>query len=156
MYRPDIPGSHEILFFAASDFIFIPWHIYNWVSLPLWPRCFILSGAISSSPLFPWSISDTFQPGGLIFHCHTFLSFNTVHEVLMASILGSFAIPSSSGSHFVITLNSDASVLGGPTQHGSELHFKLLTTTTATAHIKWSTDAWNTMAIVQKVMKKFR
>ena len=71
-FIPDIPGSYAILFFAASDFIFIPWHIHNWASLPLPPSRFILSGVISRSPLFPCSILDTFQPGGLIFPCHTF------------------------------------------------------------------------------------
>ena len=72
----------------------------------LWPSCFIHSGAISDSPpIFP-------RPGGLIFQCHIFLTFFVVHEVLMASILGWFAIPSSSGSRFVRTLFYDPSVLG--------------------------------------------
>ena len=70
--RPDIPGSYAILFFAASYFIFIPWHIHNWASFPLRPSHFILFGALSRSLLFPCSILDTFQPGGLIFCCHTF------------------------------------------------------------------------------------
>ena len=52
----------------------------------------------NSPPLFPSSILDTFRPGGPIFWCRTFLAFYTVHEVLTASILGWFAIPSSSGS----------------------------------------------------------
>ena len=52
-----------MLFFAASDFTFITRHIHNWASFLLWPSCFILSGAISSSPpLFPSSILDTFRP----------------------------------------------------------------------------------------------
>ena len=38
-----------------------------------------------------------------------FLSFYTVHEVLTASILGRFAIPSSRGSRFVRTLRHDPS-----------------------------------------------
>ena len=45
--------------------------------------------------------------------------FFTVHEVLTASTLGWFAIPSSSGSRFVRTLCYDPSVLGGPAQHDS-------------------------------------
>ena len=40
----------------------------------------------------------------------------------MVSILGWFAIPSSSGSRFVKTLRHDTSVLGNPTRHGSQLH----------------------------------
>ena len=42
------------------------------------------------------------------------VSFHIVHEVFMASILGWFAIPSSSGSHFVRVLCYDPSTLGGP------------------------------------------
>ena len=38
-----------------------------------------------------------------------------VHEFLTASILGWFATLSSSGSHFLRTLQYDPSVLGGPT-----------------------------------------
>ena len=73
----------------------------------------------SSLPLLPSSILDTFRPGGLIFWCHIFLFFYTVPEVLMASTLGWFAIPSSNESHFVRTLHCDPSVLGGFTQYGS-------------------------------------
>ena len=42
-----------------------------------------------------------------------------VHEVLMASMVGWFAIPSSGGSCFVRTLQCDPSFLGGPKWHGS-------------------------------------
>ena len=57
---PNIPSSYAILFFAASHFTFITRHIHNW-SFPLWASHFILSGAVSSSPLFsPGSILDTF------------------------------------------------------------------------------------------------
>ena len=62
---------------------------------------FILSGAISNfPPLFPTSILDTYQPGGLIFWCHIFLPFHTVHGVLTTRILVWFAIPSSRGLCF--------------------------------------------------------
>ena len=89
IHRPNIPVSYAILFFAASDFTFITRHIHKCSTFLLWPSCFILPGTISGSPLlFPTSILDTFQPGGLIFWCHIFLSFYTVHEVLTASILG--------------------------------------------------------------------
>ena len=77
------------MFFAAADFILITRHIHNWVSFLLWPSCFTLSGAISSSPLlFPSSILDTFRSGRLFFQCHIFLSFCTVHEVLRAAYSG--------------------------------------------------------------------
>ena len=47
-----------------------------------------------------------------------FLPFYTIHGVLKA-ILKRFAIPFSSGLHFVRTLHHDPSILGGPTWHGS-------------------------------------
>ena len=75
---------------------------------------------ISNCPLlFPSSVSDTFQPEGLIFWCHIFLPFHTVHGVLAARIPECFAIPSSSGPCFVRNVHHDPSVLGGPAQHGS-------------------------------------
>ena len=46
----------------------------------------------------------------------------TVHGVLKARILKWFAIPFSSGPHFVRTLHHDPPVLGGPAQHGSQVH----------------------------------
>ena len=51
-------------------------HIHNWASLPLWPNCTILSGAINNCPpLFCSRILDTFWPGGLIFLHHVFCYF---------------------------------------------------------------------------------
>ena len=58
---------------------------------------------------YPVGLLDHFWPGGLIFQCHIFVSFYTVHEVLTASILGCLAIPSSIGSCFIIILNYDQS-----------------------------------------------
>ena len=79
--------------------------------------------AISNCPLlFPSSILDTFQPGGLIFWCHIFLPFHTVHGVLVAGILEWFAIPSSSGPRFVRTLHCGSFILSDPARHGSWLH----------------------------------
>ena len=43
--------------------------------------------------LFPSSILDTFQPGGLIFWCHFFLPFCAVHSALTARISSSYASP---------------------------------------------------------------
>ena len=70
-----------------------------------------------SSPVAYW----TLRTWGT--RCHIFLAFYTVQEVLTASILGWFAIPFSSGSHFVRTFCSDPSVLGGPAWHDSLLHW---------------------------------
>ena len=120
IHGPNLPGSSAISFFTALDFTFTTRHIHNWASFSLWSSCFILSGAISNCPLlFPSSILDTFQLGGLIFWCHTFLSFRTVHEVLLARILEWFTTSSSRGPHFVRTLHYDLSVLGGPAWCGS-------------------------------------
>ena len=63
-----------------------------------------------------------YRHGEFIFQCHIFLPFHTVNGVLKASILKWFAIPFSSGPHFVRTLLQDLSILGDPTQHGSQLH----------------------------------
>ena len=48
-----------------------------------------------------------------------FLPFHTVHGILKARMLKWFAIPFSSGPHFVRTLHYDPSILGGPIRHGS-------------------------------------
>jgi len=47
---------------------------------------------------------------------------HTVHGVPKARIQKWFAIPFSSGPRFVRTFHHDTSVLGGPTQHGSQFH----------------------------------
>ena len=65
IHGPNIPGPYAIVVFTALDF-----HHQTHGQSPLWPRLFILSGAVSNCPpLFPESILDTFQPGGLIFRC---------------------------------------------------------------------------------------
>ena len=115
IHGPNIPVSCIILFFEALDFTLITRHIHNWASYLFWPSCFIHSGASGDSPLlFPSSMLDTFRSGGFIIWCHIFLAFYTVHVVLTASILGWFAILSSSGSHFVRTLCYHPSIFGGP------------------------------------------
>ena len=86
----------------------------------LWLCLFILSGVIS--PLISSSILCTYQPGEFIFQCPIFLPSHTVHGVLKARILKWFAIPFSSGPHFVRILQYKLSILGGPTQHGSQFH----------------------------------
>ena len=58
----DFPNSCGILFLTASYFTFISRHIHSWLSFPLWPSCFILSGAISNCPpLFPISVLEHLQ-----------------------------------------------------------------------------------------------
>ena len=65
----------------------------------------VISALISSSTL------GTYQPGEFIFQCPIFLPFHTVPGVLQARILKWFAIPFSSGPHFVRTLLHDPPVL---------------------------------------------
>ena len=48
---------------------------------------------------------------------------HTIHGVLKARILKCFALPFSSGLHFVRTLHHDPSILGGPPRHGSKFHW---------------------------------
>ena len=77
-----------------------PDNIHNWASFPLWLILFILEIS-NCPPLFPSSILDTSWPGVLISQCCIFLPFQTVHGVLKTRILKWFAIPFSSGPHFV-------------------------------------------------------
>ena len=72
IHGPNIPGSYAILLFIALDFTSITSHIHNWVLFLLWRHLFILSGVIS--PLISSRILGTYQPGELIFQCHTFLT----------------------------------------------------------------------------------
>ena len=116
-YLTVIPGSYAILLFTASNFASITSHIHSWVLFLLWLRLFIISGVISL--LISSSILGTYQPGEFVFQCPIFLPFHIVYGVLKARILKWFVIPFSSGARFVITLQHDPSVLGGPTQHGS-------------------------------------
>ena len=53
--------------------------------------------ALCSTPVAGWKPSDL---AGLIFQCHIFLTFHTIHGVLVAGILKWFAISSSSVPHF--------------------------------------------------------
>ena len=117
IHGPNILGSYAILFFTASDFTSITCHIHNWVLFLLWLCLFILSGVIS--PLISSSILGTYRPGEFIFQYPIFLPFHTVHGILKARILKWFAIPFSSGPHFVRTLHHDPSILGDPTWCGS-------------------------------------
>ena len=78
----------------------------------LWLCPFILSGVIF--PLIFSSILGTYPPGEFIFQCPIFLPFHTLHGVIKARILKWFAIPFSSGPHFVRTLHHDVTVLSGP------------------------------------------
>ena len=107
--------------FTASDLASITSHIHYWVLFFLWLHLFILSGVIS--PLISSSILGTYQPGKFIFQCPILLPFDTAHGVLTARILKWFAILYYSGPHFARTLHHVLSIFGGPTQHGSYLHW---------------------------------
>ena len=87
-------------------------HIRNWVLFLLWLLLFILSGVVS--PLISSSMLGTYQRGEFIFESPIFLPFHTVHGVLKARILKWFAVPFSSGPHFVRTLHHDPTHLGWP------------------------------------------
>ena len=62
---------------------------------------------------------NAYRPGEFIFQCPIFLPFHTIRGILKARIQKWFAIPFSSGPHFVRTLHHDLSVLGGSAQHSS-------------------------------------
>ena len=115
IHGPNIPDSYAVLFFIALDFTSITMHIHNWVLFLLWLHLFILSGVIS--PLFS-SRTGHLPTWGVHLSVSHLFAFHTVHGVLKARSLKWFAIPLSSGPHFVRTLHHDSSILGGPTQHG--------------------------------------
>ena len=69
-----------------------------------------------SSPVAYWAPTKLSE---FISQSHIFLPFHTVHEILKTRILKRFAIPFSSGPHFLRTLPHDLSILGGPTRQGS-------------------------------------
>ena len=105
--------SYSIVLYSIY-FTFTSRHNRNWASFPLWPSCFILSGAISNCPLlFPGSILGTFKLGGLIFWHHISFPFHIVHGILQARILEWVVISFSIGPRFVRTRHYDPSVLGG-------------------------------------------
>ena len=62
------------------------------------------------------------QTWGTHLWCHIFWGFYTVHEVLVASILGWFAFPPAVDHVLSECPTNDPSVLGGPAWHGSLLH----------------------------------
>ena len=117
IHGSDIPGSYAILLFTASDLASITSHIHSWLLFLLWLHPFILSGVIS--PLISSSILGTYSPGEVLFQYPIILPFHMVHGVLKARILKWFAIPFSSGPHFVRALHHEPSVFCGPTWNGS-------------------------------------
>ena len=120
IHGPKIPGSYAVLLLTTSNFTSITSHIHNWVLFLLWLLLFIISGVICS--LVSHSMLGTYRPGEFIFQCPIFLPFHTVRGVLKARILKWFAIPFSSGPHFVRTLHHELSILGGHTWHGLYFH----------------------------------
>ena len=117
---PDLPILHHLLEFAQIHIHCIGDAIQP--SHPLTPSSSALN--LSLHTLLAWEMSTIvqwlhLQTWGTHLLVSYLLAFYTVHEVLTASILGWFAIPSSNGSRFVRTVRYDPSVLGGPTWHGS-------------------------------------
>ena len=107
IHGPNIPGSYAVVLSKASDFAFTTRHIHTDHRFCFGPATSffleLLIIILHSSPVT--SILDTFQLVGLIFQCHIFLLFHTVHGVLMARRLEWFAISSSTGPHFVRILH---------------------------------------------------
>ena len=83
-------------------------HCFSFGSIP----SFFLELLLHWSPVAYWHL-----PTWGVHLSVSFLPFHAVHGVLKARILKWFAIPFSSGPHFVWTLHHDPSVLGGPTWH---------------------------------------
>ena len=103
----------KALIFSSLLLVFasITSHIHNWVLFLLSLQPFILSEVIS---LLIGNILGTYPPGEFLYQYLIILPFHTVHGVLKARILKWFAIPFSSGPHFVRPLNHDPPILGCP------------------------------------------
>ena len=138
--RPNIPDSNAVLFFIESDLTLTTRHIHNSVSGSGTTLSQALHSFWSYFLLFSSSILNTYWPRGFIFQCNIILPFHTVHGILRARLLKWFAIPFSSGPHFVRTLHHDLSV-GGPIGRGSTFH--------------WITQAVNHVIFVCIVKKNF-
>ena len=126
IYRTNIPGSYEILFFIAQNFSLI-------TDTSTTEHCFCFGPATSfflellvialySSLVAYWTPSElgTHLPVSYLFAFSYFFAYSCIIE---ARILEWFAIPFSSGPHFVRILHYHPSFLGGPTQHGSSFHW---------------------------------
>ena len=98
-YGPNIPGSYEILLFTASDLASITSHTHNCVLLLLWLHLFILSGVVS--PLISSSLLGTYRPREFIFQLSYLFGFSYCSCSSQGTLLKWFAIPFSSGPHFV-------------------------------------------------------
>ena len=78
-----------------NKILYIHCSLYHWTLLlppdtSTTEHCFCFGTALSGtiSPIFLIGIPlDTYEPGGLIFQCHIFLSFHTVLGVLKARML---------------------------------------------------------------------
>ena len=82
---------------------------------------FFLELFLHGSPVAYWTSTDLGSSSFSVLPI--FLPFNSVHGVFKARILKHFAIPFSSGPHFVRTLHYDLSILGGPTWCASQFHW---------------------------------
>ena len=80
---------------------------------------FFLELFLHWSPVAYWAPTNL---GSSSFNFLTFLPIHTLHGILKARILKWFAIPFSSGPHFVRPLHHDPSVLGGLSRHDSQFH----------------------------------
>ena len=70
-------------------------------------------------------ILGTYQSVGLIFWCHVFLHFHTVHQVLKARILKLFLIPFSAGKEFTCDTGDLSLIFGLGRSPGGEIGYPL-------------------------------
>ena len=99
------PFQHQT--FLLSPVTSTAGYFFHFGSIP-----FILSGVIS--PLISSSILGTYRPGEFLFQYPIILPSHTVHGVLKARMLKSFAIPFSLGPHSVRPLQPWPNRLGWP------------------------------------------
>ena len=109
IHGPSTPSSYEILFFTASGFISPPdtstteCHFCFGPATSFFLELLVIVLHSSCLPVFLSSVLGILQPGGLIFWCHIFLPFHTVHGVLETRIL-KWIVFSSPGYHVLSEL----------------------------------------------------
>ena len=124
IHGSNISGPYVILFFTASDFhqqTHSQLSVIFALAQPLHSFCSCFSALPQQhiGKLWTWALPVSIWT----FQCHIFFCLSILFiGFLRQEHWSEFAIPSPSGPRFVRTLHYDPSVLGGPAQHGSQLH----------------------------------
>ena len=116
----NLPWFIDLTFQVPMQYYFLQYQTLLLSPVTFTTECCFCFGSLFSfflelflhwSPVAYWAPTDLGSSSFSVI----FLPFHTVHGVFKARILKWFAIPFSSGPHFVRTLHHDPFILGGPT-----------------------------------------